>query len=152
MAETIIDRETFISRLTALCVRSTVHTFPRRRSDRAILLKSIAQRLDAARGSTEGEVNAAIQDWLQTIAPALETDHVSLRRYLVDEGFLERSADGATYRPAAGAGAAVTFAGEVDAIDVREVVSAVRRTVAARREEHRRRSPGESGGETAPGT
>ena len=74
---------------------------------------------------TEGEINAALQDWNRDVAPAINTDHVTLRRLLVDYGHLERTADGRTYRigfpPRP-----VAFDLEVDDIDLRATIAAYR--------------------------
>lgn len=54
--------------------------------------------MDSAKACTERQVNEIIQDWNREVAPAIDTDHVTVRRYLVDYGLLERSRDGSTYR------------------------------------------------------
>jgi hypothetical protein len=55
---------------------------PMKRSKRRIVLERIAIEFDPGRRYHEKEVNA--------IVGAFFTDHAALRRYLVDEGFLER--------------------------------------------------------------
>jgi len=65
------------------------------------------------------------------VAPALETDHVTLRRMLVDYGHLERTADGRAYRVAFPA-RPTAFALDVDEIDVRATVAAYRAWLASR--------------------
>ncbi|HEU4430661.1 MAG TPA: DUF2087 domain-containing protein, partial [Myxococcota bacterium] len=44
------------------------------------------------------EINAQLKRWKREIAPALDCDHVTLRRWLVDYGHLERTRDGREYR------------------------------------------------------
>jgi len=64
---------------------------PRRRA----LLTRLADRFEPGRVYTEREVRATLT--------AVHDDHALLRRALVDEGLLERSADGRSYgRPAGG--------------------------------------------------
>ena len=152
MTQQIIDREGFISRLTALCVRGSARTLPRRRSDRAILLRSIAQRLAGDRAYTQPEINAVIEEWRRIIAPALDIDHVSLRRALVDEEFLEREAGGAKYRRGAGPLEAIAFVPDVEEVDGEEVVAAARRAVAERRRRHLPRLGDESADSSGAGS
>jgi hypothetical protein len=66
------------------------------------------------------------------VAPAIETDHVSVRRLLVDYGHLERTADGGIYRVGFPPARAV-FDLEVDQIDVRATIAAYL--------DHQRRKP-----------
>ena len=54
--------------------------------------------LDPEATYTEAAVNGAIGDWKRDVAPAIETDHVTLRRLFVDYGQLERTRDGRHYR------------------------------------------------------
>jgi len=53
-----------------------------KRSKRRIVLERVALEFEPGRRYDEKEVNA--------IVGAFFTDHASLRRYLVDEGFLDR--------------------------------------------------------------
>lgn len=62
---------------------------PAKRSHRRILLEEVAQQFEVGRHYTEREVNAAL-------AP-LDDDTATLRRYLVDEGLMDRS-DGTYWR------------------------------------------------------
>jgi hypothetical protein len=55
---------------------------PVKRSKRLIVLERIALEFEPGRRYDEKEVNA--------IVGAFSTDHAAIRRYLVDEGFLER--------------------------------------------------------------
>jgi hypothetical protein len=42
-------------------------------------------------------INEMLKAWLQGLGPRVDLDHVSLRRALVDDGFVERTPDGASY-------------------------------------------------------
>ncbi len=65
-------------------------TFPTREKRRLILLKQIATRFSPDRVYNEKEVNS--------ILGAVHSDHVLLRRLLIDYGFLTRRPDGSEYR------------------------------------------------------
>ena len=46
---------------------------------------------------TEAELNDAIAGWLQSFGAATSLDHVTMRRYLVDAGYLLRDSAGLSY-------------------------------------------------------
>ena len=104
-------------------------------------MKSIVMLLESDRTYTEGQINSALQDWSRAVAPAINTDHVTLRRLLVDHGLLDRTADGRSYRigfpsrPAA-------FDLKVDEIDVRATIAAYRESAELRRQRRRPHSAG----------
>ena len=79
--------------------------------------------LDSSRSYTEAEVNGLLQAWNRDVAPAIGTDHVTVRRLLVDHGHLERRADGGVYRVGFPP-ASVAFDLEVEDIDVRATIAA----------------------------
>lgn len=135
----MIRSEQFLERLLQLGAGPRPRPLPRRRRDRQILMKSILLTLDSERTYHEREINERIRAWNDEIAPALETDHVTVRRLLVDAGLLERSPDGARYRVGFPA-APLAFDLEVDALDLRAAVRAHRaeRARRARRPRARR--------------
>jgi hypothetical protein len=127
----VIGIEEFVGRLCALGAERP-RPLPRRRRDREILMKSIRMRVEPGRVYSEIEVNALLQAWQREVAPALEVDHVTLRRLLVDYGELERSRDGSAYRlgfPAR----PMAFALEVDDLDLPATVAAYREELHKRR-------------------
>lgn len=94
----MISVEEFVERLCRLGADRGPRRFPRNRRDRQILMKSILIRMDSGRSYTEPEINELIQAWKREIAPAISSDHVTVRRFLVDYGHLERTPDGGAYR------------------------------------------------------
>ncbi len=85
-------------RLRALASGGLGPGLPRRRRDQWILLRGAALIVDGATTLDEKSLNEKLKAWLMALGPHTALDHVSLRRALVDERFLERTADGATYR------------------------------------------------------
>ncbi len=126
----MITLDEFVERLCRLGADRGPRGFPRKQRDRAILMKSILLLLDSTRTYSEPEINELLADWNRTVAPAIETDHVTVRRLLVDQGHLERTADGRAYRVGF-PGRAVAFDLDVDDVDVRATIAAYL--------EHRRR-------------
>ena len=121
----MISLDEFVERLCKLCADGT-RPFPRARRDREILMQSIVLSLDSARSYEEREINERLETWLREIAPAIETDHVTLRRLLVDYGRLERTASGSAYR--------VGFPPKTTAFELGVYDVDVRATIAAYRE------------------
>lgn len=72
--------------------------FPKRPSDQETLLVLAALRFEPGKAHRESEVNAILSDWLASFCAPFGVDHVSLRRTLVDFGFLVRDRAGSTYR------------------------------------------------------
>ena len=134
----MISAEEFVERLCRLGADRGPRRFPRARADREILIKSIRLLLDSLRSYSEREINTALQAWNRDVAPAIETDHVTLRRLLVDYGHLERTADGRAYRVGFPARPSA-FALDVDDIDVRATIAAYLEYVRTRR----KRAPGD---------
>ena len=132
----MISTDEFVERLCRVAVDRGPRRFPRKRRDREILMKSIVMTLDIGRVYDEAEINARLEDWKREIAPAIETDHVALRRELVDEGQLERTRDGRRYRVGFPT-RPVAFDLEIDEIDLRATVAAYLEWADRKREEGR---------------
>lgn len=71
---------------------------PAQSSRRRVLLEHVVQSFEPGREYTEKEVNVLLRQW-SADGPV---DHVSLRRYLVDEGLLSRGGTGTNYRRSGG--------------------------------------------------
>ena len=119
----MITPEEFVERLCRIGADRGPRRFPRGGRDREILVKSILMRMDSGRSYSEGEVTDLIDAWKHDVAPAIDTDHVTLRRTLVDLGHLERTADGRSYRVGFPA-KSVAFDLEIDDIDLPATVAA----------------------------
>ena len=84
------DETTDRQRILDQCLQKgrLVH-MPTKRSKRLVLLEEIAQRFEPGIRYTERQVNASLSE--------VDSDTATLRRYLVDNGFLDR-ADGEYWR------------------------------------------------------
>lgn len=134
-----IGREEFERRLAKLCLTADGQGFPKRTHDRWIVLKAATLGLSPDRTYTEPEINAALADWLDGGGSWLESDHVSLRRELVDEAFLDRDPGGSWYRLGPAAGDPLRFARDLAQVDFAGIVRAARAGRAARRRDHQER-------------
>ncbi|MEO6462883.1 MAG: 4a-hydroxytetrahydrobiopterin dehydratase [Candidatus Eisenbacteria bacterium] len=93
-----IDAATAEARLRALLKSGCGPGLPRREADRWILLEALAGTLGDAETLGEQAITERITQWLATTGARLETDAVTLRRALVDDGFVERDGRGQAYR------------------------------------------------------
>jgi len=122
-----ITTEAFRQRLVELCLKSGMAGFPRRPRDRHILLKSVALTLEVRATYTEKQVDRKLVSWLGDIVRSIGIDRVTLRRLLVDEGYLGRERDGSRYWVAAlgpRRGEFETrFDAQIDELDVSETVA-----------------------------
>lgn len=67
----------------------TLKTFPRKEKRKLIILRNLAERFQVDHRYTEKEVN--------TVLKAAFSDYVTLRRYLIEYGFMDREDDGSAY-------------------------------------------------------
>ena len=119
----MISVEEFVERLCRIGADRGPRRFPRKPRDRQIMIKSIAMLMDSGRSYSESEINDLLQVWQREVAPAIGTDHVTLRRLLVDLGHFERTPDGRAYRVGFPPDAMV-FDLEVEDIDTRATIAA----------------------------
>jgi hypothetical protein len=137
----MISLEEFVERVVKLGADRGPRGFPKRARDREILMKSFTLGLDEKRSYSEREVNAELKRWQCEIAPALDVDHVTLRRWLVDYGHLERTRDGKQYRVGLPP-RSLAFDAEISDVDLRATVAAYRAEQSRRAEEKKARRAG----------
>ncbi len=88
----------FKNRLAVLCLSGGGRGFPRKHRDQHILFKSMVLIFETKQNYAETEVNEYLTKWLNHVGRNLDIDHVSLRRGLVDGGYLIRDSAGTRYR------------------------------------------------------
>lgn len=92
-----ISKSDFKARLIKLCGKSNLIQFPKKYKDRLVLLGSIVMSLKPKKQYSEKSINETIIEWLRKIASKSYLDYVTLRRYLIDFGLLERDPAGYRY-------------------------------------------------------
>jgi hypothetical protein len=120
MPESFITAEYFQKRLARLCLTGGVTALPRSTQDRQVLFKSMQLMFRPAVEYSEREVTELLERWLAQVAPNLECDAVTLRRFLVDHGYLLRPADGSRYTTGSDEG---RFEAGVDHLDPAEIIA-----------------------------
>lgn len=126
--------------LAALVVKQGVSLGGLGAAERTLMLGFVWAGLPAQRMMSEREVNEALRRQLASAAACLDTDHVELRRWLVDAGWLQRDGFGRAYRCVATAELPVALqalATRLAATDVAAWAADTRARQAARREARR---------------
>ncbi len=90
-----IDESQFTKRFVSLMIGG--QGFPKKELDRHVLLISAALRLEPQRQYTESELNDELRWWTARFGDPVNLDHVTLRRFLVDDGYLRRDTAGRAY-------------------------------------------------------
>lgn len=134
MAHAVVNRIEFEGRLAALGLRGHGSGMPRRLRDRHIVFRSASQALDPAQTYAETEVNLALQAWLAGLGSSFDVDHVTLRRELVDAGYLVRDAFGSRYQVRLLGNGTIGFDDEVAHVDTVSVIEAAREQAAVKKD------------------
>jgi hypothetical protein len=125
-------------RLATLVVKNGVSLGLLGAADRALVLALAAISLAAGRAYREAEVNDKLLIWLDGPGAMLRVDHVELRRWLVDAGFVARDGFGRAYvRGAAEAARADALLGPGTSEELVAEVAGLRAARAAQREAQR---------------
>jgi hypothetical protein len=135
-----VTKAHFTKRLADLCLKSGLADFPKDRVDEHILLKSAVLMIGPADNLTEKEVNSRLEAWIDEVSQIKFIDHITLRRRLVDTGYLIRSKDGASYQVVRSGTGAVLFDPDIEGIDPVEVILNAREEIARRKREYMERS------------
>src|SRR4051812_21055731 len=88
---------TLPTRLASLVVKDGVSLGLLPEGDRALVLAMAAAAIEGDREHREADMNRLLQAWLEGPGAMLRTDHVELRRWLVDTGFVSRDGFGRAY-------------------------------------------------------
>jgi hypothetical protein len=140
---TPITREYFIKRLTELCLKSALTGFPKDDLDHHILLKSAVLMMGPPAEFTEKEVNERLELWVLNVGHIKFMDHVTLRRRLVDMGYLTRKTDGSSYQVARPGPRPEYFDKEIDQLDILAEIAAAREEIARKKREYLAKTKGE---------
>ena len=127
----------FSDRFVALVLGA--RDLPKKALDLNILLYSSVLGLEAGRPYSEGELNAELQRWILGFAGNFGLDHVTLRRFLIDEKYLRRDPAGMAYQLEP-AGQRFSYDRTIGSIDLYSLIADARRERESRKQEHLRQS------------
>lgn len=125
----MISLEEYKKSLIKTLLRSGADDLPKNNLDRHVLLKSALCLIGAPGPFTEKEINAQLQRWVLAVNNLAWVDFVVLRRALVDEGYLARSADGAKYELLTNDPRQLPFAAEVCELDLASFLEQTRQSM-----------------------
>ncbi len=111
----------FRERFTALYFSG--QDLPKKPLDRQIVLISAILGLEPARTYSESELNSELQKWVLLFGQRYGVDHVTLRRYLIDERYLVRDSAGSAYQLAAREGMPYTFDATLQNLDLAALIA-----------------------------
>lgn len=95
----MLEPDEVISILQSLFKGGGLRRVPGNNEDAAIVMALAVSKLDEDGYFEESEIDAHLSSWLARIVTKdSSADHMTLRRHLVDFGFLRRSSDGVIYR------------------------------------------------------
>lgn len=129
-----------MKRLTELCLKSGLAGFPKDETSLHILLQSAVLMMGQPDRLTEKEVNAKLELWVKEVAQSNSVDRVSLRRELVDRGYLSRSADGAAYQIVRPGPRPDLFDESIAQLDISQEIEIAREEMARRKREYLEKS------------
>lgn len=131
-----LTRDIFIKRLTNLCLRSGLSGFPKDELDQHILLKSAVLVIGKTDNAGEQEINEKLKRWINEVAQIDKMDHGTVRRWLIDTGYLTRAKDGSSYQVSPAGPYAQLFDPSIDQLDVVAVIADAREEIARRKREY----------------
>jgi tRNA(adenine34) deaminase len=135
-----LTRTGWLERLAQLAIRQGVHLSTLQQKDGRdleLIFASAALHFPREHLLDERAANRVLKDFLGGVGIMLATDHVELRRWLVDTGFVRRSDFGTDYRRGTMPGWLAAAAAELDAQQLGRTVTEARAAHDAQREARR---------------
>ena len=128
----MISQEQFVASISKTLAAGSSFNYPRKPQDRIVFLGALSIFLARQASYGEADLNATIAGWLGSFDATTTLDHVTLRRYLVDIGYLRRDEAGLRYSIDTAA-LASDFEAPVLALDVHATVANARAEREARK-------------------
>ena len=136
-----ITTEQYTRRLLNLCLRGLAG-IPKDQSDQHILMKSAAMSIGATGPLTEKELTNRLQAWLDVVKAGNDLDRVSLRRWLVDHGYLTRDSLGMQYEVAQPGSHAALFEPAIEQLDTAILLQAAREEMERKKQAYLQKAKG----------
>ncbi len=96
---------------------------PKKPLDRQIVFISAVLGLERGRTYSENELNGELQKWVISFGKRYNLDHVTLRRYLIDERYLLRDSAGGAYELAAPDASPNTYDAMLEDLDLKALIA-----------------------------
>ncbi len=133
----MISSSDFAKRFTRFVLNA--REMPKKQADQNAIFHAATLGLEGGKAYSEADLNHHLQRWADRFGGSCKLDYVSLRRYLVDRGFIDRDASGGAYSLAA-SGPRLAFDPQIEALDLDQLVLDEVAAREARKQEHLRRS------------
>jgi len=130
-----ISKEYFIKRLGDLCLRSGLSGFPAGQEEQHILMKSAVLTLGSSGSFSEREIDTKLQLWISEIVELKGIDHVTMRRCLIDAGYLIRNKEGTCYQ-ISDTPQPYSFESDIEQIDIAAEIQNERDKIARRKKDY----------------
>lgn len=127
-----ISKDLFLKRIGDLFLKSGLSGFPKDEAGQHIMLKSAVLMIGEAETLTEKEVNEKLKQWCQ-VTQAEGIDYGTLRRRLVDTGYLTRSKDGSEYQVHPAGAGKFEFDPAIEQIELPAAIAAAREEIERRK-------------------
>jgi hypothetical protein len=137
----VITTEQYTRRLVNLCLRGLAG-IPKDQSDQHILMKSAAMSINVTGPLTEKELTNRLQNWLTVVKAGNDLDRVSLRRWLVDNGYLTRDSLGTQYEVAQPGPHAALFEPDIEQLDTAAILQAAREEMERKKQAYLQKAKG----------
>lgn len=134
-----IPKDHFLKRIMDLCLRSGLSGFPKDDVDQHILLKSAILVIGQPGTMTEQEINEKLRLWCH-LTQIKGIDHGTLRRRLVDTGYLARNKDGSAYQVCPGGAGKYAYEAAIDQIDLAGAIATAREEIERRKRSYMEKS------------
>jgi hypothetical protein len=134
-----IEASQFENRFVALILNS--RDFPKKDMDRHILFISAILGLEPGRDYTESELNTELGKWAARFGGPFNLDRVTLRRYLVDERYIQRDSAGTSYQVAT-VDLPYTFDPAVKTLDLENLIDKARRARELKKQQYKTKREG----------
>lgn len=121
---THITESQFFDRFVSLILDG--RGFPKQRLDRHILFISSILKIDNKRQYSESELNDVLRVWTTRFGANFGLDHVTLRRFLIDEKYIKRDAAGMSYELGT-TDPPYTYDQSIESVDLEELINEARR-------------------------
>jgi hypothetical protein len=132
-----VEASQFQNRFVALILGG--RDFPKKHMDRHILFISATLGLEPHRQYTESELNDELRKWTARFGGPVNLDHVSLRRFLVDEHYIRRDTAGDAYELAT-TDLPYTFDRSIKTLDLEGLIDEARTARELKKQQHMRKA------------
>jgi hypothetical protein len=119
-----ITQSQFADRFNSLILSG--RDLPKKRLDRHILFISSILKIDPKRQYSERELNDVLRTWTTRFGENLGLDHVTLRRFLIDEKYIKRDVAGMSYELET-TDLPYMFDQSIESVDLEELTNEARR-------------------------